>query len=546
MKFKKRILFALCISIFAHARFGDQVHKYMLANYHQFRGNTQTAYNWYKELFSSNSSVYTYKGFINFLYNTQNYKQIIHIMETTAKTFENDPDIQTIFGHALRFVGRTKEASQYFITLSQKFKNHLEIAFEAAKAYIDRKELENAQQAINALLNTAPKKPNYFILFFLKAQINMQLGNYDKALKDIQESISMHPHFDKNWLLFAMIQEKQGRLQDAIKGYTNYLEVTNEIDKNIEQHLLELMMQQKASEQNTSILLLNKSCYQKALVLFERKQYKQALAHINNCLEKNPSETNEQLLKIQILHAMHNYQDATNSLVQWLHKKPNDTVLFGILHLLARTGAPIALVINAFEQLHQKNTKTGWPALYLADLYTRADNMQKALTYHQKALTLTANKTLRTKVQFQMGLIYYKQKEYDKMVTVLHNAQKNGIPFPPLLNLLAYYYATKGKKLPDAQKLIDRVLKQDPHNPHFLDTQAMIWYKQKKYEPAQQLLRKLSQQAPDDITILIHLAKTYDKLGNQSEAKSVIQSAQQHAHTTHEQKRLKHVISLLE
>ncbi|MDP3889281.1 MAG: hypothetical protein Q8Q25_01920, partial [bacterium] len=502
---------AICFYNTALATY-QNLHGYMWANYQQFAGNMKTAQNWYTHLLSNNSSIYTYKGFIDFLYKTNNYQQIVSVMNSVGNTFDNDPDVQIIFGHALHAVGKNQEGNALFIKLSRQFKNNLEIVFEAAKAYLMQKELENALQVIDTLLNTTPKKPNYFVLYFLKAQINMQLNRLEQALKNVQESIAIHPHFDKSWLLFGILQEKQGMLQDAIKGYTSYLETTEQADKQIEQHLLKLLLQQKTQQHNTNTSLFNKTCYQKALILFERKQYKQALEQIDNCLKLNTEQTDSQLLKIQILHSMQAYEEATNTLVQWLNKNPDNTILLGTLHLLARSGAPLSPIINAFEQLAQKNPANQWPPLYLADLYTRVHNSEKALTYHAKALKLVTDIKLRSKIHFQMGILHYERQEYDAMLTLLENARSQGSDFPPLLNLLAYYYATKGKQLPKAQELITQTLKQDPNNPHFLDTQATIWYKQGNINKAYKLLSHLARNVPDDAMILIHLGKMYHKL----------------------------------
>ncbi len=55
---------------------------------------------------------------------------------------------------------------------------------------------------------------------------------------------------------------------------------------------------------------------------------------------------------------------------------------------------------------------------------------------------------------------------------------------PQLNNLLSYLYATKGNNLKKANELIALALQKDPHNPHFLDTKALILYKENKFDQA--------------------------------------------------------------
>jgi predicted Zn-dependent protease len=129
-----------------------------------------------------------------------------------------------------------------------------------------------------------------------------------------------------------------------------------------------------------------------------------------------------------------------------------------------------------------------------------------------------------SKILFQLGLLHYYDQKWDAMVEVLVEGKNLNQNFAPLLNLLAYYYATKGKNLKEAENLMLKVLQQET-NPHFLDTQALVLYKQKKYDDAHKLLATVIKQIPQDSTVLYHLAKTMKKKGMDQEAMNTIQQA---------------------
>ena len=91
--------------------------------------------------------------------------------------------------------------------------------------------------------------------------------------------------------------------------------------------------------------------------------------------------------------------------------------------------------------------------------------------------------------------------------------------------MLAYIYATKGDDLTKATQHINLALAKDPNNPHFLDTKALILYKQKEYDEALNILQKAAQVCPTDFTILNHLGKCQFKKGNTTVALESMKAA---------------------
>jgi Tfp pilus assembly protein PilF len=113
---------------------------------------------------------------------------------------------------------------------------------------------------------------------------------------------------------------------------------------------------------------------------------------------------------------------------------------------------------------------------------------------------------------------------------------------PHINNMLAYYWATTGKDIIKAENFIAKALAKDKNNPYFLDTHALILYKQKKYDQAQAILEQL--QTSHTATSLLHLAKVHYKLDNKKEAAMYMQQATSLKNNTHDQKKL-HKLQLL-
>lgn len=507
----------------------QNVHTYLWANYQQFKGDPNT-HAWYEQLLATNAPVHVYKGYVNYLYDSGNFKQIVALLPKLETAFAQDADIQLIFARALEKVGAQAQADEKVIKLNNQFKTHQEIAFQAANVYVRRKEPENALRAIDDLLNNSPRRPNNFLFHFLKAQIYVQLNNPTEALKSVRASLDMYPHFDKGWLLLAILEEQQGKLEGAIKGYTQFLELSGGNNQEVEQHLLQLVFKQKIAHQQTKAATIGQTCFQKALALFDRKDYQQALTQINQCLEHKPTDPESRLLKIQILDALHNQGAAANELRAWILQDPDNNEWYKTLFLLCRTGLNYQKAIAVLQDVVKEKPDKLMPLLYLADLSVRAHALDSALAYHKKALEMAQDPHLKTKLLFNMALVYYDQKKFKEMEKVLEQGRELNTNFTPLLNLLAYHYATHGKALEKARQLLDTVVRAEGNNPHYLDTQALVLYKLKQYDKAITVLQSAAEKAQNDATILRHLGKVYYKVGKKQEAIKSLEQALKVAH----------------
>jgi len=512
------------------------IHRHLWANYNHFSGNIAQAKDWYTKLFSSSPSIYTYKGYLNVLADSNelnNFRTIVELMPNLEKKFSNDPDVQLIFVKALEKTNQIKKADNLIIQLSHSFKTHSEITFRAAQTYIRRQEPENALLTIDALLNNTPRRPNNFVFYFLKTQIHMQLSQSSHALENINKCLEMHPHFDKGWLLCAALYEKEGKIKEALSGYATFLELSGG-NKEIEKHLLTLMLKQKALEDNKQILLTHTISIDNALLLFQQQRYPQALAHINNCIEQQPASDECKLLKIQILSAMKDFNQIAETISSWITAYPNNSIWPKTLSLLIHNGMPRTQIIQTLQNIMEKNPDNMWCNLYCADMCMRDNKNNQAIRCLENSLAYYMEDNFRIKILYQLSLLYYEQGNYQTMRMHLENAYTLHQNNPHINNALAYYWATKGKNTQKARFFIDQALNIDNKNPYFLDTQAVILYKEKKYEDAQKILEQLT--TYNNGTMLIHLAKVHYALNNKENADIFTQKAQALAKNNYEKK----------
>jgi len=517
----------------------SNLHEYIWANYQQFAGNMNMAGKRYQILFATQKPpIYCYKGYIPYLEKIGNFKEIIALAPTINDTFKQDPDLQLTLINALKKDNQKTAAIKQLIHAYDTFPFHTHIVFETASMYIERKELSNALQIIDKLLNNVSSQTNFFIFHFMKAQLYVQLNQLDKALDSVKKSLEMHNSFDQGWLMRATIEEELGQLNNAIAGYSNFLKLTQQPNQQVAHHLMQLSLKQKMLQSKTPSVEKNQSGLEKVAILYQEKNYAQALNAIEAYLILQPKNTQARLIKIQILSDMQQFNRAITQLQAWIYENQTQEIWFETLHLLAQKGAESSHVMKTLESLHVKYPQNKWVLLYLTDLYLRTNTHKKAISLLEKSVQYIDDKDLLTKIFFQLGLLYFEKKEYRKMQATLEQGLLLDTNFMPLMNLLAHHYATKGHNIPKAEQLMTKMLAQDNTNPHLLDTHALILYKKKNYTEALTLLQQLQKDAPKDATIMLHLALTYYKLNNKPVAQTTLRNAQAMAKSTYEKNKI--------
>ena len=359
----------------------------------------------------------------------------------------------------------------------------------------------------------------HFIFYFLKAQINAALGNKEGALDSVKKCLELNDRFDQGWLLYGLLNELAGELDTAIKGYNHCLQLLgpNEL---LERQIMQLQMRRQHQELTHS----TQELFKKAHDLFNEKNYLEALAFIESIL-KNSNHLQSRLLKIEILCRMGKVPQALSLLQEWASADPHNEIWYKTLILLYQAGAKPQNVVAVFKALEKNNSKNPLPLLYLADLYIKNDQKQEAKTYLEKSVALATDLKIKARTLFQLALICYEEHQEDRMQKILEEACALAYEFPPAFNLLAYHYANTDH-LDKAQAWIEKALVKDPHNPHFLDTQAVIWHKKKEFNKAYDTLLVLSQQLPHDCQVHQHLAQTAQHLGQHTVAQQALQKAQ--------------------
>lgn len=540
---KKLFLVILFVSsINAKNQSTQNLHSYIMANYFQFGNDLKNAGHWYLQIVPDNHAQYVYLGYVPYLSASKSFAEIVDLIPQLDQSFKGHQELQMHFANALEMTGKKDDAFARLVELNDKNKSHQELAFKVVQLYIERQEPENALKVIDNLLNNSARKPNNYIFLFLKSQIYVQLNKKDLALAAIQECIHAYPKFDKSWLLYAVLQEHQGKLEEAIKGYSTYLEITPDLNSEIQRHLATLQFRQKLVKQHSSAD--PKATLNTAAQLFEKQEYAKALHEVNHYLSLHTDDTEAKLLKLQILAQQKQFDSALSSIQEWASNQAEIELWVKALHLLTYIGLDYDKALKSLDVLAHKHPHAEIIAIYQVDLVLRHPHHKDiAIKVIDRALKLVSNTTIKTKLVFQKALVEYEMQHWQHAQKTIENNLGWVIDYPPLHNLLAYIYASKTNELDKANMYIAKALAQDADNPHFLDTKAVILYHQKNYADAITILEKVALAHPQDFTVQCHLGKCYQKQGNATVANQLFQKATALAKNDYERSKIKALLA---
>jgi tetratricopeptide (TPR) repeat protein len=504
----------------------DHYCDYMWATYNQRQGNIPAAQAIYKHILDNNQSLYAYHGYVKHLATSNRHAMITTLIPKLDHHFKNNIEIQLIFAQAYEQMGDSKEAEQRYIQLNKIHKYHPEIAYNAAAALARQGDHKKALEVIHDYLNATVRQPLNFLFHFLEAQLYHHLKQNDKAMESIATCVHSSPEFYQGWLFYGLMYELSGKIHEAITGYQNYLRLVGN-DPAIQQQLFSLLVKHQggASPQNFN------SYHTQATELYEKKEYGSALKFADKCLTLQSDHIPSHLIKIDCLCALRKESDACAHLRKLILTNPTEDLWFKTIHLLYQANINQVTIKNLLHELEVALPDHPLPILYLADIYIRENDLIKKVEYLQKSISIVKDPQLKTVALYQLALVLYEQGKFHDMQRVLEKGRALGEQYAPMLNLYAYWAATKGNDPLFAQQLLDSIKNEDKENSHILQTQAVILYKQNIFSEALKILKKLIVEEPNDYYVHFYYAKTLHKLRKKNEAVEMLAMAKPYIKT---------------
>ena len=357
---------------------------------------------------------------------------------------------------------------------------------------------EKFTEALTVYQKLADLMPDDSDVYLRLAQIYRELHQLDHAEENLLKARQYAPGSLEVMYNEAMLYEAQGRYEDAIRVLSDA--VTG------------LKSQSTAlPSRRRSLAIL----YQQLGQLYRDTQNFQAAIYTFEELGRLGEEEDRRsrMLIMDTYRAAKDLPKALQAGKDALTKYPSDPGL--------RTSDALLLGENgqtdeAVKVLRSQLTKTEADRdiyLNIAQVYERGRRYKEAEEAARTAEAIPGQPRDNEMVWFLLGAIYERQKFYDRAEVEFKKTLDVNPRNAPVLNYYGYMLGDLGIRLDEAEALVQRALKEEPHSGAYLDSLGWIYFRENKLNEAEATLRQAVQRESHDATIRSHLAEVYAKSG---------------------------------
>jgi tetratricopeptide (TPR) repeat protein len=390
------------------------------------------------------------------------------------------------------------EAYKHAIVLDR---DNLDAIRGLAENLLNDGQMDAALEQYKVIVDANPEDAQSYLQI---AEIYRRQGKYDPALEALKKADTLVPDSDGVPYNMAMIYKAQGRYDDAIKLLQDLLKKT------------ETKSDASMSEADRN----NRSIFADRLGTIYREQgnYPSAVDTFRKMLPLGDESARQGYQEIiDTYREAKQWPQATAAAKEAVQKMPNDRDLRMVLDAqLADTGdfdkatTDVRSMLKGGPEDHDVYVR-------LAIMYTRAKRWSDAEQALDKAEQSTSKPEEKAYVHFLRGDLYQRQKQFDQADTEFRKVLDSTPPTDPqaamTLNYLGYMNADRGVKLDESLGFVKQALTLDPNNGAYLDSLGWVYFKQGKYDLAEDNLNKAAVTMGSDPTVQEHLGDLYQKTG---------------------------------
>ncbi|VAX23593.1 hypothetical protein MNBD_NITROSPINAE02-933 [hydrothermal vent metagenome] len=387
--------------------------------------------------------------------------------------------------------------------------------------------LKNTQydEAFNTLEKFKMRFPGDALGLYFTGRALAGLKRIDEAEAAFKELIEQFPRFLKGYEALAYIYRYQKKFDKAAIVYKRYLAIhpgSEEVQKELADIQLRKKSYDKAGEAYDKLISqgagdinlyfrLGITHWRQAEILGSVEDYKIALDNFQLVRIKDPGNQRVAYYIATIFERLNLTEEAIESWKR-LDTGGDDTrdIYLKIAELYEKAGddkMSLEYAVKA-SRLSKDDPELYYFAGILQNKLNRGKDAEKSFL---KAISLKKDEG---KYYFYLGVTYEKMKQFDKSIEAMKSAIDLNPGHANALNYLGYIYAIQGINLDEAEKNLIEALRIDPTNGYFIDSLGWIYYKQKKYKEALNLLEKAIRNIPPDPTVLEHLGDIYIALND--------------------------------
>ena len=396
-----------------------------------------------------------------------------------------------------------------------------------------RLEMQQGQvaQALNDLERTARLFPKMPVVLFQLAQAQLANGQTDQAVANLNQALSLDPQYTDAILALAQIQMRTGNEAAAIASLQR---LTQRQPRLVPARVLlaEAYRAQGSLDSAVQIYRALEQSYPTnaqfpllmGTALLQQKNNAAARAEFERALKLAPDSLPALDMTVNLDLNEKHYASAEQRVQQKIKEYPKSAALQLLLANVLLAQGETNQAESALSKAIELQPDSPAAYLRLAQLYAAANQNQKALADLQAALVKNPKDV---SVLLLMGMTYEAEKNYpdarDAYEKLLTMSSNNVVA----LNNLAYLYAENLGQPDKGYQLARRARDLAPTDPSIADTLGWILYRKGQYSAALNLLRESAAKFSSQPASQFHLGMTYYMMGDEADARTVLQRALQ-------------------
>ena len=398
----------------------------------------------------------------------------------------------------------------YTYEQQKQYKNAIEAYRHAVE--LDRDNLDAIRGLAQNLMNDgqtdaaleqykviADANPEDAQTYLRMAEIYRKNGKFDLALENLKKAESMVQDSIEVPYNIAAVYQAQGRFDEAIQVMQELLKKTEKADNGYTQ-----------GEKNNRAVFLERL----GMIYRDNGSDQSAVETFRRMLplgDENAERGYQQI--IDTYREAKQWQQATDAAKEASTKLPKSRGLKMVYAAqLADMGQPDA-GLDQVKSLLKGTPDDREVYITLSQMYSRLKRWPDAEAALDKAEQFSSKDEDKEYIWFLRASGYERQKKYDDAEATFRKVIQNDPQNATALNYLGYMLADRGSKLDEALTLIKKAVDLDPANGAYLDSLGWAYFKQGKYDQAEENLIKASQRIGSDPTVQNHLGDLYQKTG---------------------------------
>lgn len=430
-------------------------------------GNYENAKNYAINALKISKNLWHYMLLANIYYQTGDIDSAIMIYEGAEKVFPENKEIKFSLGNFYFEAEQYEKAIKVFTYLDENYGMAGNSAIPLIQSMIKLGKISDAEKKLLLLIDLFPGENTYGGLL---AELYRDQGELEKAALVYNKLVLKDP--DDPRVISSLIDfYRQGNKFKEVFGLLNSVAFNGGISPEEKMGIFATLLEDQQIIENY------RNEYEMSLLVLEA-------AH--------PDVSVIFLLKPELYRLTGRQKEAMESLEIFILKWPDVYYAYERLMLLYLGAKDFEKLYAVSSNAVRKYNTAILPRLLNASAAVEIGFYDEAIEQLQRVKRLSnEEKELLTQILATEADAYYRkgdaEEAFRKFSEALELAPNDNI----VLNNYAYFLAEKNTKLKEAEKMIGIVILSEPDNNTYLDTQAWVFYKQKKYRKAESVMRKI-------------------------------------------------------